>query len=655
MANLKKRIHFKTIIVLLGAVLIVSSFFSLFTIQRLEGNARVINYAGIVRGATQRLVKQELNNEPNDALIERLSTILNNLENGGHENNLVRVDDEVFQALVEQMQIEWSEVKNAIYAYREGGSAENLYEISEDYFELADQTVSAAEQYTEYTVQNAKYFLLLVTLIFLMLVIAYGFFASAQQKREEKLLADEKAALEKQIHLNHMLNDLRAPLDELPELMYVSDLETYDLLFINKAGKDTFNFKETDHKKCYELIQGLDTPCPFCTTPLLKPEEYYNWEHTNPLTGRHYLLKDRLIEWEGRNARFEIAFDLTETMREKQNLQNMLETEKVIVECIRDLYKNHDLTQAIPFFLERIGKFLQADRAYIFDLRGEYLKNTYEWCDDGIEPEQDDLQSVPRDYFDRWWKAFEEKECVVIQDIETIKDVAPGEYEVLVSQSIERLATVPLERDGQLYACIGVDNPPPELMQNAVSILQTLRYFLMLAIRRAEDEAKLAKLSYYDTLTSFYNRNRYIQDLEKFSDCKDSVGIVFLDMNGLKEVNDHCGHGRGDQLLVRCARCIRKGFGESNFYRVGGDEFVVIDIGGSEAAFLKRVDDLRAYFDEKSNISAAIGACWTSEGADINAAITAADERMYSDKQAFYHDHHPSKRYRYINDETIND
>ena len=97
--------------------------------------------------------------------------------------------------------------------------------------------------------------------------------------------------------------------------MYVADLETYDLLFINKAGKDTFNFKATEGKKCYELLQGLDAPCPFCSTPKLKPEEYYNWEHTNPITGRHYLLKDRLIEWEGRPARFELAFDLTEAMR----------------------------------------------------------------------------------------------------------------------------------------------------------------------------------------------------------------------------------------------------------------------------------------------------------------------------------------------------
>ncbi|WP_195267666.1 diguanylate cyclase [Eubacterium sp. 1001713B170207_170306_E7] len=650
MMKLLKKIRFTTIVLILGAALIVSSVFSLLTIQNLEGNARVINYTGIVRGATQRLVKQELNNEQNDQLIARLDVILEELQNGGEKNRLIRLDDDAYQALVNQLQNKWAALKNEIYNYRAGGTAEGLYKISEEYFEMADQTVSAAEQYTEQAVRSAKYFLLLVTLIFLGMVVACAFFASSQQKRREKLLADEKESLERQIHLNQMLNDIRAPLDELPELMYISDLETYDLLFINKAGRDTFNFKDTERKKCYEVLQGLDAPCPFCSTPMLKPEEYYNWEHTNPVTGKHYLLKDRLIEWEGRSARFEIAFDLTEAMKEKQNLKNMLETEQVIVECIRDLYQNHDLTQAIPLFLERVGNFIQADRSYIFDLRGDYFKNTYEWCADGVVPEQENLQNIPNAYIDRWLKAFEEQECMVVEDCETIKSIAPDEYELLAAQSIERFVVVPLERDGELYACVGVDNPPLEMMQNATSILQTLRYFLMLAIRRTEDEAELAKLSYYDTLTSFYNRNRYIQDLEAFASYEGPVGVVFLDVNGLKAVNDQYGHGKGDQLLEECARCIREGFGESNFYRVGGDEFVVLSTGDSEAVFLERTERLRAYFDRVSCISAAIGACWTRQGAGIDAAVAAADERMYADKQAFYHEHQLSKRYRYMND-----
>ena len=50
--------------VLLTVALVFSSIFSLFSLHNLQGNAKVINYAGVVRGATQRLIKQELNNFP---------------------------------------------------------------------------------------------------------------------------------------------------------------------------------------------------------------------------------------------------------------------------------------------------------------------------------------------------------------------------------------------------------------------------------------------------------------------------------------------------------------------------------------------------------------------------------------------------------------
>ena len=94
-------------------------------------------------------------------------------------------------------------------------------------------------------------------------------------------------------------------MNEISELMYISDIDTYELLFINNAGRETFQCDEREGVKCYELIQGRDEPCPFCTSPLLKTDENYTWEYTNPITKRHYLLKDRLVEWEGRPARME--------------------------------------------------------------------------------------------------------------------------------------------------------------------------------------------------------------------------------------------------------------------------------------------------------------------------------------------------------------
>ena len=80
--------------VLLAAALLISGLLSIMSIHRMQGNARIINYTGVVRGATQRLVKQEINGFPNDALIDRLDGILQGLSTGEGQDNLTRLDDD---------------------------------------------------------------------------------------------------------------------------------------------------------------------------------------------------------------------------------------------------------------------------------------------------------------------------------------------------------------------------------------------------------------------------------------------------------------------------------------------------------------------------------------------------------------------------------
>lgn len=58
------------------------------------------------------------------------------------------------------------------------------------------------------------------------------------------------------------------------------------------------------------------------------------------------------------------------------------------------------------------------------------------------------------------------------------------------------------------------------------------------------------RLSYYDTLTGFYNRNRYIRDINRQAQADGSFGIAYLDVNGLKDINDYYGHDYGDQVLA---------------------------------------------------------------------------------------------------------
>lgn len=119
--------------------------------------------------------------------------------------------------------------------------------------------------------------------------------------------AGDRAAPGLEEHLTSQL------LEELNDVIYVSDPKTYELLFINRTIKEDLNIID-DYigKKCYKVLQGRDTPCPFCTNDKLKFNEYYVWEHTNELMNRDFIVKDKLIQWQGRTARMEFAMDIAE-------------------------------------------------------------------------------------------------------------------------------------------------------------------------------------------------------------------------------------------------------------------------------------------------------------------------------------------------------
>ena len=80
-------------------------------INALQGTARVINYAGIVRGATQRVIKLEVTENPDDELIAYLDDILNGLRFGGGKYHLVSLNDDAYQNRLQQLMTYWGELK----------------------------------------------------------------------------------------------------------------------------------------------------------------------------------------------------------------------------------------------------------------------------------------------------------------------------------------------------------------------------------------------------------------------------------------------------------------------------------------------------------------------------------------------------------------
>lgn len=628
----------KMIGIVLSAALVFLGIFSFIAVKRIQGNARVINYAGVVRGATQKLIKEELQGQPDDLLISRLDNIIDELLTGEGDLQIVRLNSEEFQNLMVRMKESWKELKEEIQRVRQGADKEKLFDMSQDYFELADQTVSAAEVYTEKNANMAEHWFIILTAVFSAVALYLIWLSTVQNRRQKALQRAEDENLMKKERLLKMALELQEPMNEISELIYVSDVENYDLLFVNETGKREFHLDDIDGVKCYKAIQGMDGPCSYCPNSKLKPGENYTWEITNPLTNRHYVLKDRLIEWDGRKARMEIAFDMTEKENEKMKLKHMLDTETMVMECIRILYQGHNYDKDIQKVLGQVGIFLQAERTYIFRLRDNEFSNDYEWCAEGVESQKDILQGIPISIFKRWLSVFEKQECLVMQDVEAYRESDPEEYELLSIQGIHSLVVSPMEKDGVLVGFLGVDNPPADKIWNVSSLLQTLCYFILLAFRRAENEKKLSHLSFHDTLTSFYNRNRFMRDMESLANQTIPIGIVYLDVNGLKEANDQYGHECGDKLLIAAADKMKDVFRQADCYRIGGDEFVVFCLNISEEKFEEKVTALKEAFDFENDrqCNAAIGAQWTESCKNIKQIVAEADAKMYEDKKEYY-------------------
>ncbi len=105
--------------------------------------------------------------------------------------------------------------------------------------------------------------------------------------------------------------------------------------------------------------------------------------------------------------------------------------------------------------------------------------------------------------------------------------------------------------------------------------------------------------------------------------------MILLDLNELKELNDRFGHAVGDALLEQTGLCIRRL--TDHGYRIGGDEFVLIDESPSIETFEGFVEHVRSTF-ATHEIGLAIGAVHTTTGRRVDDVLHEADEQMYQEK-----------------------
>lgn len=326
--------------------------------------------------------------------------------------------------------------------------------------------------------------------------------------------------------------------------------------------------------------------------------------------------------------------ELAVSERTKEQIRQRLEIATMLNSCVGKLNSDTDIDVGINNLLATVNDYFQADRTYVFEIDPDrdVLINTFEYiCGQEVSAQMDNLQEVPVSVIKVWMQNFRQGRSYYMSDLE--QERGQPSYEMLKAQQVWRLLAVPLMKGGAMVGFLGVDNPRAHY--DDATLLASIQFFVTNSLDRKKQQAYLEKLSYRDMLTGLYNRNRYIERLEAYKQVQDQqIGAIYIDLNGLKKVNDEQGHRAGDELIVRAAGTIAGIFAE-DAYRVGGDEFVVILLDVSREDFARKTEQLRRQMQENS-VDASIGGVWQASTENLENLLRLADENMYREKKRYY-------------------
>jgi len=334
--------------------------------------------------------------------------------------------------------------------------------------------------------------------------------------------------------------------------------------------------------------------------------------------------------------------------RLKEN-ESQISFQKMVLQISADFgnASESNLDEKINAMLKMCGEYFQVDRTFLISM-SRNLK-THEWDSANIHGEEIPLAEDEGNNF-LWWRSqLIRSEMIEVTDADMLPPEAGEEKAFLQKRNIKSLIALPLTNKGIPTGLLFFASEKEKKIwrEDHKELLHILANMLSDAISKVESEKKISYMAYYDSLTGLPNRALYLDRLEQAIESARRtgkiLGVVFVDLDSFKAVNDTIGHPGGDEMLIQMANrlsgSLRK---HDTVSRFGGDEYLILLTEIERDEDVQKIADkiMRNFIrpvtirEQEFYITASSGiAVFPTDGEDADTLIKNADLAMYISKE----------------------
>lgn len=389
----------------------------------------------------------------------------------------------------------------------------------------------------------------------------------------------------------------------LPHMIALLDTD-YRIIRVNKAMADCLDIspEECVGQFCYDLMHGMNKVPDFCPCKdLLRDKLTHSVEITEKRLGIDFLVTVSPLFKDGVLAgSLHIARDISERKRMEEALRNSEVKYRQILDNIDDGYFEVDLAGHFNFFNDVLPRFLGYNHEEL--LNANFKK---------------------------------------VMTEETVGKIFDVFHDVYMTNLPARLVDFEIKRKDGTNAFV---ESSVFLMKDMEGRSVGFRGLVRDITERKRFQDRLHAMAVTDQLTGLYNRRGFItiaeQQLKSADRSKRKGLLAFIDLDGMKRINDNWGHVEGDRALMNAAKLLKQAFRESDIVaRIGGDEFAVLASDVSDMmqeVFLTRLKQQGdAYNTLFYTLSMSFGSTFydPENPCSLDELMSRADTLMYEDKR----------------------